>query len=155
MNRIPTIEEKIQKLGYAEKMAAYAAVLKEVDELRQKLQDDVLNYLYDNFSIDPLLWFFSPEEPYFRMTDHNERGMPSQDYVKLQMDLTKKDRPLKNIQIGSNVPTSCNDIDTLANTLQHQAYLVEALRDTDAQKLIASAHCAIRKKLDESRPHKN
>jgi len=153
MNRIPTIEERAQELGYTKKVAAYKAARKEVDEVRQKLQDDVLGYLYDNFSIDPLLWFFSPEEPYFRMSDHNERGMPSQDYIRLQMDHTKENRPLKNIKVGSHVPTVCRDIDTLADTLQHQAYLIQALRDPVAQNLIASAYCEIRKKLDESKPH--
>lgn len=155
MKRIPTLNEKIEALGFQKKLKAYEAARKEIDELRQKLQDKVINKLYDEFSIDPLLWFFSPDEPYFRMTDHDERGMSNQDYIKLQMDHTHEDRPLKNIKMGTHIPTSCRDIKTLADTLQHQAYLVEALTDPGVQNLISSAHCAIRNKIDESKPNQD
>jgi hypothetical protein len=150
-NNIPTVSQKITALQLQEKFDAYNQARAEVDIIRQTIQNNVLDYLWDNYSIDPNLWFFNPDEPYFRLIDHIDRGMNNQDFIRFVINKNDDTNwKMVNISLGSHMPTQCKNINTLVETIQLQNYLLQALKKPETQQTIIDAHHSIIQTINET-----
>lgn len=158
MTKIPTISERLAQLGYGDVVTRFEAAQQQISTIREKLQRKVLDFLYEEYGLDPLQYFFSPDEPYFRLTDHKQRGMQKMDYVYLQMNTEAPDATNKvlNIQTGGMNPTRCNDLQTFVDTMQLLNDLYQALLDPRVQELITQAYDEMyvaKDKRDEFKSH--
>lgn len=159
MTKIPTISERLAQLGYEDVAQRFEAAQQQISNIREKIQRKVLDHLYEEHGLDPLQYFFSPDEPYFRLTDHQQRGMQKMDYVHLQMNTeAAPDAPNKilNIHTGGMSPTRCNDLQTFVDTMQLLNDLYQALADTKVQELITQAYdeiYAAKDQRDEFKSH--
>lgn len=151
MTQLPTINMKLQEFGLNEKLEAYNKARAEINITRQLIQDEIMDFLWDNYSIDPNLWFYNPEETYFRMVDHKERKLPTQHYVKILLNKNDPGASVMNIKIGSHEPTVCKNINTLVETMQLHVYLLQALKNPELQKLISNGYLKITQEIQQKK----
>ena len=150
MNSFPTVDMKLREFGIEEKLDAYNKANAEIDIIRQVIQDEMMDILWDKYSIDPMLWFYNPDEPYFRMRDHQKRKLPPQHYVRIVMNDNHPNCPMMNIKIGTNQPMVCKNINTLVETVQLQNYLLQALKNPEIQNLISLGYMKIKQTIQNN-----